>query len=198
MKSKCFDNSRLALSGLIVILLTSCLSASDDQNEKELKNAISHLIEGTPPEVVRQNLYLLERSGTTAFPILISIIDDNRSAAGSLQEARVVKQENGNGRKLYITQVGDVALPLIRSKIEGDRPGFYYSFYVLNRTNIKQWLAERSGKSLTQLRVDAAKQALEMVKKMRENSDSVDLIQMISIFEKRIIAIQNGASPNMK
>lgn len=198
MESKYFDNYRWLFSSLILILLSSCSSASDNEKDKELKNVISYLVEGTPPELVRQNLYLLERSGKSAFPVLVEVIDDNRNAAGSLQEARGYRQENGKAPELYVTQIGDVAVSLLRSKIEGDRSGRYYPFYVLNRTNIKQWLAARGGKSLIELRVDAAKQALEVVKKKRANSDSDDLIRMTSIFEKRIADIENGASPNIK
>ena len=198
MRIKYFDNYRWLFSSLILILLSSCSSASDNEKDKELKNAISYLVEGTPPELVRQNLFLLERSGKSAFPVLVEVIDDNRNAAGSLQEARGYRQENGKAPELYVTQIGDVAVSLLRSKIEGDRSGRYYPFYVLDRTNIKQWLAARGGKSLIELRVDAAKQALEVVKKKRANSDSDDLIRMTSIFEKRIADIENGASPNIK
>ncbi len=198
MTSIYFNNYRWVLSCAIFILLNSCSSASDDAKDKELRNAVSHLVEGIPPEVVMQNLYLLERTGTAAFPILIEAVDDNRNAAGSLQEARGFRQENGKAPKLYVTQVGDVALSLFRSKIEGDRPGSCYSFYVLKRSNIKQWLAERAGKSLTELRVDAAKQALKSVKDTYSNSSSDDAMRAIFIFEKRINEIENGASPDIE
>ena len=191
-------NYRWLLYCIVCISLTSFLSAGDDDKEKEIKNAISNLIEGPPPDSVKKNLFLLERSGESAFPILIATLEDNRRASSSLQEARMIRQENGEDPKLYITEVGDVALSLLRSKIEGDRPRFYYSFYVLNRTNIKKWLAERSGKSLTEIRVDAAKQALQAVRNTYAKSNSEVAIQTISIFNKRISEIENGASPDIK
>ena len=198
MKSKYGKSLRWLHFGILFILLHSCLSAVEDEKDKKLKNAIAHLIEGTDPEVVRQNLYFLERQGADAFAVLVEAINDNRNAAGSLQEAKVIKQEYGNGRKLYITQVGDVALSLIRSRIEGNRSRFYHSYYVLSRTNIKQWLAERSGNTLTELRVDAAKQAFELVKKTYPNSRIDEEIRTISIFQNRIARIEAGASPDMK
>ena len=130
--------------------------------------AVKSFALGTPTEETTAAIKLVESAGTDAFDSLLDHLDDKtRASDNHFMRAMVTIDENGNAGP-YEPTIGDASFDILQGQIEGVWPKAYRDHYILNRSNIRDWLQKRDGKSLHELRLECAKSSLESAKSKHE------------------------------
>jgi len=161
--------TRLLLIFAPLLIAIGCSStAAPDQYETAVKSFAS----GTPIEETTAAIKLVQSAGVDAFDSLLSHLNDETLASDNhFMRAMVTIDENGNAGLIKPT-IGDACFDILQGQIEGVWPKGYREHYILNRSNIRDWLTKRNGKSLYELRVECAKSSLESAKLKHEQNPS--------------------------
>ena len=85
--------------------------------------------------------------------------------------AMVTIDETGNAGP-YEPTIGDACFDLLHGQIEGVWPKGFRDHHVLDRSNVREWLADRKNNSLNELRLECAKLSLDSAKQQHDENPS--------------------------
>jgi hypothetical protein len=111
---------------------------------------VRNLAADTPREKIQVAVKAIKDAGTNAFPVLLAHLQDKKRAEPLFFQ----------GDSARAPTIGDACFDLLQWEIEGAWPKGFRDYYTLTPKNVRNWLAEHSGLSLQQLRVEAAQQSL--------------------------------------
>lgn len=179
---------------LIIIVLISgtsgCMkSGSADATSDDSVNVetfysvnVESLLEGTPDEETKAAIDTLKSAGIKAYPVLLGYLDDQRKASENFFQRAMVTAD-GNA---YHPRIGSVCFDIVHEQIEGNWPKAYRDYYVLRRDNIREWWAKNKTKSLAELRVQCAREALHRAEAEFGNIDSEHETSVITFLRKHL------------
>jgi hypothetical protein len=147
-----------------LLLLSLCfpaLGCSSGHATDEYESAVAAFASGTPAAETTAAVDQLRAAGIDAFDVLLAHLDDETRASNEhFMRAVATVDEQGNVVPWEPT-IGDACFDLLHVQIEGSWPKAFRDHHVLDRSNIREWLAGRKYKSLHELRLECATLALE-------------------------------------
>src|SRR5687767_14802240 len=148
----------LLMSALVLSLMTGCArnaggddpAAAATREARAFERHVRDLSERASEAESVEAWRALSAAGTAAFPTLVAHFDHAEVAAEGLRGATGTP-----------TTVGEACFNLLQMQVEGRWPKSLREYHVLSRENAEAWLAERRGMTLAELRLAAAREALE-------------------------------------
>jgi hypothetical protein len=136
------------------------------QTDGSYEAAVASLAEANDAQLVQKAIAALESAGTKAFPTLLAHLNDKAKASEAFQRAEGSLDAVGNF-VLHEPTIGEACFYLIQAQVEGNWPKAYRQYYFLSSENIVSWWQSRKEKSLTELRVEAARASLTKARQGR-------------------------------
>ncbi len=123
-----------------------------------------------------------------AFPVLIAHLDDETVAADRFRGEIIGSAANPT--------VGAACFEMLQYQLEGCWPKAYRQHYKLTKENIRQWLADRGNKSLSDLRIECARTSLDAATSLHREHQSKYSESLLSFFTEnldKVLAETNDA-----
>jgi hypothetical protein len=187
---------KLVILGLTAVLCVGSATAAEPGKNKappdRFEVALFELKEHASDEVIDQALKTIREGEETALHSLLKHLGNRERATGRMGREMVdLDPETGEVLGLHHPLIGEVAFDLIQMAVEDAWPKAFRHFHVLTPDNAEKWLAKHQGKSLRELRVAAAKEALEKVRKAygdKENDDPDQTLDWMTKHAARVMA----------
>lgn len=170
---------KILLSTLAAVISVGLATAEEAGQSKatldRFEVALFDLKEHASDELIDQALKTIREGEEKAFPSLLKHLGNRERATDRMGRA-MVDLDPATGKVLGIHHplIGEVAFDLIQMAVEDAWPKAFRGFHVLTPDNAEKWLREHQGKSLTELRIAAAKEALEKVREVYGDKESDD------------------------
>ena len=144
--------------------------------------AVQMFAAGTPDKDTVAAIQFVKSAGVKAFPALLNHLGDKTEAAQRhfMQES-VMRDKDGNWGP-YVPTISSACFDIIQNQVEGGWPKLYRQSQVLNRSNVRDWLRQREGKTLGELRIECATLSLEKAKEMQKGDSSDDAKEYVKFF----------------
>jgi hypothetical protein len=183
---------RLALTVVLFVgLATAAEPGPNNAPPDRFESAIFELKEDASDEVIDRALKTIREGEEKAFPSLLKHLGNRERATVRFQRAMIEIDPVTGEQRLHHPLLGEVAFDLIQMAIEDAWPKAFRGFHVLTPDNAEKWLRKHQGKSLTELRIAAAKEALEEVRKVygdKEGEDSNRTLDWMTEHAARVMA----------
>jgi hypothetical protein len=173
--------------GVVCLLAFSSIRPQTSQTDGSYEAAIASLAENSDAQLVSKAIATLKSAGTKAFPALLAHLNDATTASEAFQHE--VQDINGNVPR---PTIGEACFDLIQHQVEGNWPKALRQHYALSPSNVVSWLGARKGKSLNQLRIEAAQTSLTRARQRRGTSAySRDAVRFLEKHLREVRADKN-------
>ena len=144
--------------------------------------AVQMFAAGTPDRDTVAAIQFVESAGVEAFPALLNHLGDKTEAAQRhfMQES-VMRDKDGNWGP-FVPTISSACFNIIQNQVEGCWPKLYRQSQVLNRSNVRDWLGQREGRTLGELRIECATLSLEKAKEMQKGDSSDNAKEYVKFF----------------
>ncbi|WP_148618747.1 hypothetical protein [Mariniblastus fucicola] len=180
----------------IQLLVTFLLGLAIGCNEKSTSqaevydSAIDALALGTQDGTTGDAVRLLESAGVDAFPALLARLDDDSDACDRFMHA--VGSFGDGPHEPYHPSIGRACFDLIQGQAEGVWPKGFRQYHVLNNSNIREWIGQRKGKTLHEMRVECANYSLNSAKQKHEQDPTEWTKTCVEFLTENLAKVQNA------
>lgn len=175
--------------GLFAVLIV--IGCNSTEPEDRYETAVKAFASSVPTDKTAAAIDLIKSADIDAFDTLLAHLDDEtRASEEHFMRAMVVVDENGNEGP-YEPSVGDACFDLLQAQIEGGWPKGFREYYVLNRINIRDWLDQRKGKTLRELRIECATLSLASAKRDHQINPTEWTDTCVKFLTQNLTAIQS-------
>lgn len=166
---------------------TTVLQPEEARDRYEV--AILSLAADNPNEIIDAAIQTIGSGGKDAFDALLAHMNNTALASKSFAGQTITVDEDANSQQ-HQPSIGDVCFELLQGQIEGHFPKFAIEYYVLDRSNIREWLADRKSKTVKVLRIECAQLSLEAAKRAYDQKPTELNADMVQFLEENLARVQ--------
>ena len=144
--------------------------------------AVQMFAAGTPDKDTVAAIQFVESAGVEAFPTLLNHLGDKTEAAQRHFMQESCTRDKGGNVGPFVPTISSACFDIIQQQIEGCWPKLYRQSQVLNWSNVRDWLSQREGKTLGELRIECATLSLEKAKEMQKGDSSDNAKEYVKFF----------------
>ncbi len=153
----------IALLAICLCVLVGTVFCWKDRSPAAYHAVIETIATSNGVDDVHTAYDLLQSGGLPAIEVLLTYLQDTRVPPHNYLMRAVIGTPD----------MSDYCFWLIQDILEDPRPKMESVYSPLNKTNIQQWLSTRSGKTLSELRVDACAEAIENIRSLQQSETNI-------------------------